>query len=432
MTQGVDSGKWQRDPWQPGRSGPDGRGRAGESAPRSASPSGARNGHETRPSFARDAAIPETWDCPRCGFPAGQDQEQPAAPPRTEPYKTHLAYVRERRSDRTARRSSTRRWRSSGSTPEAAAAFVTGMIFGRWRPSFIGRRLGNSSAPFFTKPTPDKRRPASANIMPVAGEAAACRRPSGAGRAPRRGSPRRRRRCAAPVRTRGGSCTARCGGAGGLSSSWPAGKPQRGQSQSRGPRVAGETRDGSRARWSTRRRSAAAARTRRARPRPSAPLRPGCRGSRCHFPRRNSLRSMTSFDPACRALRACGRCQRLSRLTHDDADEPQQADQDRDAVEVALGDRGGAEGRRDATAEHVGQAAALALVQSTSTHHQQAKMIRTIENPITTAVFSSFRAPRCWALRSRATWSRNRQILTNSSASRRRRRPGRRRRLAAP
>jgi len=42
---------------------------------------------------------PETWDCPRCGFPAGQDQGTPPSPPRNEPYKTHLAYVKERRSD---------------------------------------------------------------------------------------------------------------------------------------------------------------------------------------------------------------------------------------------------------------------------------------------------------------------------------------------
>ena len=59
--------------------------------------SGARTTHETRPSFADDAAIPETWDCPRCGFPAGQDRDNPPAQTKTEPYKTHLAYVRERR-----------------------------------------------------------------------------------------------------------------------------------------------------------------------------------------------------------------------------------------------------------------------------------------------------------------------------------------------
>ena len=57
------------------------------------------NAHETRPSFSDEAAIPDTWDCPRCGFPAGQDKDTPPSAPRTEPYKTHLAYVKERRSD---------------------------------------------------------------------------------------------------------------------------------------------------------------------------------------------------------------------------------------------------------------------------------------------------------------------------------------------
>ena len=58
-------------------------------------------GHETRPSFAATEELrpPETWDCPRCGCPAGQDPAQPPAPLRNEPYKTHLAYVKERRSD---------------------------------------------------------------------------------------------------------------------------------------------------------------------------------------------------------------------------------------------------------------------------------------------------------------------------------------------
>ena len=57
------------------------------------------NGHETRPSFSDDAAVPETWDCTRCGFPAGQDRANPPSPHKIEPYKTHLAYVRERRND---------------------------------------------------------------------------------------------------------------------------------------------------------------------------------------------------------------------------------------------------------------------------------------------------------------------------------------------
>ena len=36
---------------------------------------------------------------PPLRVPAGQDEQNPPAPPRVEPYKTHLAYVKERRSD---------------------------------------------------------------------------------------------------------------------------------------------------------------------------------------------------------------------------------------------------------------------------------------------------------------------------------------------
>lgn len=58
-------------------------------------------GHETRPSFAEDETvqIPELWDCPRCGFPAGLNKEKPPMPIKNEPYKTHLAYVKERRTE---------------------------------------------------------------------------------------------------------------------------------------------------------------------------------------------------------------------------------------------------------------------------------------------------------------------------------------------
>ena len=52
-----------------------------------------------RPAFAVDAVVPDTWDCPRCGFPAGRQETTPPKAPRTEPYKTHLAYVKERRTD---------------------------------------------------------------------------------------------------------------------------------------------------------------------------------------------------------------------------------------------------------------------------------------------------------------------------------------------
>ncbi len=57
------------------------------------------NGHETQHPFAQGAEPPATWDCARCGLPAGQDADDPPPPPKIEPYKTHLAYVKERRSD---------------------------------------------------------------------------------------------------------------------------------------------------------------------------------------------------------------------------------------------------------------------------------------------------------------------------------------------
>lgn len=59
------------------------------------------NNHETRPSFADDGSVtpPDEWDCPRCGFPAGRDRNAPPKPIKNEPYKTHLAYVKERRTD---------------------------------------------------------------------------------------------------------------------------------------------------------------------------------------------------------------------------------------------------------------------------------------------------------------------------------------------
>jgi hypothetical protein len=80
--------------------GPMGEAERGESAPRRRVAFWCGNGHETRPSFASDAAIPDVWDCPKCGLPASQDRHNPPAPPKNEPYKTHLAYVRERRTDR--------------------------------------------------------------------------------------------------------------------------------------------------------------------------------------------------------------------------------------------------------------------------------------------------------------------------------------------
>lgn len=81
--------------------GPMGEAERGEAAPRVTVSYWCSNGHETRPSFAQEQglSVPETWDCPRCGMPAGQDEQNPPVAPKAEPYKTHLAYVKERRSD---------------------------------------------------------------------------------------------------------------------------------------------------------------------------------------------------------------------------------------------------------------------------------------------------------------------------------------------
>ncbi len=81
--------------------GPIGESERGDVAPRVLVSYWCANGHETRPSFCanEDVEAPELWECPRCGFPAGLDAANPPAPLRNEPYKTHLAYVKERRSD---------------------------------------------------------------------------------------------------------------------------------------------------------------------------------------------------------------------------------------------------------------------------------------------------------------------------------------------
>lgn len=79
--------------------GPMGETERGEAAPRVHISFWCSRGHETIPSFRQGAEIPEGWDCPKCGWPAGKDRENPPPPPVVAPYKTHLAYVKERRSD---------------------------------------------------------------------------------------------------------------------------------------------------------------------------------------------------------------------------------------------------------------------------------------------------------------------------------------------
>jgi len=43
--------------------------------------------------------IPEKWDCPTWGLPAARDRNNPPSAVVNVPYKTHLAYVKERRTD---------------------------------------------------------------------------------------------------------------------------------------------------------------------------------------------------------------------------------------------------------------------------------------------------------------------------------------------
>lgn len=71
----------------------------GDSAPRTYVTYYCVNGHRTSPAFSIDVEAPEEWECVSCGMPAGQDADNPPPPPKTIPYKTHLAYVKERRTD---------------------------------------------------------------------------------------------------------------------------------------------------------------------------------------------------------------------------------------------------------------------------------------------------------------------------------------------
>ncbi|WP_022899355.1 RNA polymerase-binding protein RbpA [Humibacter albus] len=62
-------------------------------------------GNETVRYFAANLPaeeIPDTIDCPTSGLPAGRDKENPPALAKLEPYKTHLAYVKERRTEEEA------------------------------------------------------------------------------------------------------------------------------------------------------------------------------------------------------------------------------------------------------------------------------------------------------------------------------------------
>jgi len=62
-------------------------------------------GNETIRYFAAnlpDDEIPLTIDSPQSGLPAGRDKANPPSVAKLEPYKTHLAYVKERRTEEEA------------------------------------------------------------------------------------------------------------------------------------------------------------------------------------------------------------------------------------------------------------------------------------------------------------------------------------------
>jgi hypothetical protein len=62
-------------------------------------------GNETVRNFAANLPedeIPDTIDSPSTGLPAGRDKNNPPSVAKLEPYKTHLAYVKERRSEKEA------------------------------------------------------------------------------------------------------------------------------------------------------------------------------------------------------------------------------------------------------------------------------------------------------------------------------------------
>ena len=60
------------------------------------------SGHENQLAYAATVEpeeIPTDIDCPNCGLPAGTDKANPPQIAKHEPYKTHLAYVKERRTE---------------------------------------------------------------------------------------------------------------------------------------------------------------------------------------------------------------------------------------------------------------------------------------------------------------------------------------------
>ena len=163
----------------------------------------------------------------------------------------------------------------------------------------------------------------------------------------------------------------------GSSWSWPAGKPQRGQSQVSGTAGPAPRRSWawSRGRWRTSRRCGREGRPRRARPRPSGRRRPGCLGSRCHLPRvYSSGRSVVRRRPAPASAPAAGRQLEKRSIRPSPTMAANQTSPTATVKRSRLRSAHRRAAQRDghAAAEHVGQPAALALVQQDQQGQEQA------------------------------------------------------------
>ena len=83
--------------------GPMGEAERGDAAPRLYVSYFCAHGHETRPAFAADAHDPGQPGTARAAACRPTSTPlNPPPPPKIEPYKTHLAYVKERRTDKEA------------------------------------------------------------------------------------------------------------------------------------------------------------------------------------------------------------------------------------------------------------------------------------------------------------------------------------------
>ncbi|WP_110589223.1 RNA polymerase-binding protein RbpA [Microbacterium suaedae] len=83
-------------------SGPMGEQDHGHQADRTAVSYWDAEGNEVVKYYAADISedeIPEVVDHPKSGLPAGRDKNDPPAPEKLQAYKSHLEYVKERRSD---------------------------------------------------------------------------------------------------------------------------------------------------------------------------------------------------------------------------------------------------------------------------------------------------------------------------------------------